>query len=447
MIDVAQAEHIYRTHFAQFEKELVNNGQSWSHRLRKAAISRFLELGFPTTREEEWKYTNLTPLAKIPFTPAGYALGGLTSESLARATFSELAGNQLVFVNGHYSPELSSRRPLPEGVRVGSLAASLSADRGWVEPHLARYASAQDHAFVALNTAFMQDGAFIYIPKGTIVGEPIHLLFVSAARGEATVSYPRNLIVVDQGSQATILESYIGLEDDVYLTNAVSEVVLVENAVLDHYKLQQESEEAFHIAILQVHQGRSSTFTSHSLALGSALSRNEVNTVLDGEGGECTLNGLYMVTGRQHVDNHTRIDHVKPYCTSRELYKGVLDGKGRGVFNGKIYVHKAAHKTDAKQTNKNLLLSQDALIDTKPQLEIHNNDVKCGHGSTICRLDDDAIFYLRSRGIDLETARSVLTYAFGGEIVNLIKVPTVRKRLDEFILSRLPNSAAVREAL
>jgi len=447
MSDVAQAMHIYRAHFAQFEKELASNGQSWTHRLRKAAISRFSEMGFPTTREEEWKYTNLTPLAKIPFTLAGPALVRITAESLAHATFSGLAGHQLVFVNGHYSPELSSRRPLPQGVRVGSLAAALNADREGVEPHLARYASAQDHAFVALNTAFMQDGAFIYIPKGTLVGEPIHLLFVSAPRGEATVSYPRNLIVMDEGSQATILESYIGLADDVYLTSAVSEVVLLENAVLEHYKLQQESEEAFHIAIQQVHQGRSTTYTSHSLALGGALSRNEVNTVLNGEGGECTLNGLYMVTGRQHVDNHTRIDHVKPYCTSRELYKGVLDGKGRGVFNGKIYVHKAAHKTDAKQTNKNLLLSQDALIDTKPQLEIHNNDVKCGHGSTIGRLDEDAMFYLRARGISQEAARSLLTYAFASEIVSRMKIEPLCAKLNQVLLTWVPHSERVKEVI
>ncbi|MBI3328649.1 MAG: SufD family Fe-S cluster assembly protein, partial [Nitrospinae bacterium] len=322
MLDVMEAKDIYRAQFARFEKELASNGQVWTRGIREAAISRFAELGFPTTREEEWKYTNVAPIAKIPFKPAGYALDGLTAETRARAAFEGLASNQLAFVNGHYSRELSSLRPLPQGVRVESLAAALNVDPGWAEPHLARYASYQDHAFVALNTAFMEDGAFVYIPKGKVVEDPIHLLFVSTARGEATVSYPRNLIVVGDGSQVVIVESYLGLANDVYLTNAVTEIVAGENAVIDHYKLQQESKEAFHIAILQVHQDRSSNFVSHSIALGGALVRNDINAVLHGDGGECTLNGLYMATGQQHVDNHTLIDHVKPHCTSRELYKG-----------------------------------------------------------------------------------------------------------------------------
>ncbi|MFQ5851119.1 MAG: Fe-S cluster assembly protein SufD [Candidatus Binatia bacterium] len=436
MLDVNEAKDLYRAYFTRFEKELVNNGQSWTHRIRKAAISRFAELGFPTTRHEEWKYTNVTPITEIPFKPAGYELNEITSETIARVSFGELAGNQIVFINGRYSPELSSLGRLPENAKAGSLAMALESDAGWVETHLARYASYRDHAFVALNTALMRDGAIVYVPRDKVIEEPIHLLFISTAQGEATVSYPRNLIVMGNDSQATIVESYIGLKNEVYFTNAVTEIIVGENAVIEHCKLQRESMQAFHVAVLQVHQDRSSNFSSHSIAMGGALVRNEINSVLDGEGGECTLNGLYTITGQQHVDNHTRIDHVKRHCTSRELYKGVLAGKARGVFSGKVYVHRDAQKTDARQTNKNLLLSEDALIDTKPQLEIYNNDVRCTHGSTIGQLDQDGIFYLRSRGIGLETARSLLTCAFASEVISQIRIEPIRLGLEGLLLTR-----------
>jgi len=440
------AQNISHAPLARWAQELASNGSSWTQQVRQAAASRFATLGFPTTREEAWKYTNVAPIAKIPFTLAGDERAGVTDAVLARASCGPMAGHRLVFVNGQYAPELSALRPLPEGVIVGSLAAALSAHRSRVEPHLARYASFQDHAFVALNTACMQDGAFISIPPGTSIEAPIHLLFVSTAPGQATVSYPRNLIVVDRGGQATLVESYVGGAPEVYLTNAVTEIVAGEDAVIDHYRLQQESTAAFHMALLQVHQERSSTVTSHAIALGGALVRNEVNAVLDGAGSACTLNGLFMAAGQQHVDNQTRIDHVKPYCTSRELYKGVLDGKGRGVFNGTIYVHKAAQKTNARQTNKNLLLSPDAWIDTKPQLEIYNNDVQCGHGSTIGRLDEEALFYLRTRGIGLEEARSLLTYAFASEMLSQITIEPMRDALHEALRTWLSPLRGSQEA-
>ena len=434
MMHNTAAQDIYHAHFARFAQQLASNasnGSSWTQGVRQAAFSRFAAIGFPSTREEAWKHTSVAALAKIPFTPAGYAREALRDDVLIRASFGQMTGPRLVFVNGHYAPELSSLQPLPEGVIVGSLAQAISANRRSVEPHLAGYASFQNHAFVALNTAFMQDGAFIYIPPGTSVAAPIHLLFVSTAPEKATVSSPRNLIVVDRGGQATVVESYVGVAHEVYLTNAVTEVVAGEHAVINHYRLQQESKAAFHMATLQVHQDRSSNVISHAIALGGALARNEVTAVLDGEGSECTLNGLFMVAGQQHVDNQTRIEHVQPYCTSRELYKGVMDGKGRGVFNGTIYVHKAAQKSNAKQTNKNLLLSPDAWINTKPQLEIYNNDVKCGHGSTIGRLDEEALFYLRCRGIGLEQARSLLTYAFASEMLSQINIEPMQAALHE----------------
>ncbi len=441
-----RAQDRYLSDFELLEKSGATKGPSWVGRIRKAAMSRFSELGFPSTRLEEWKYTSVAPIAKGYFRTAGYELNGLTAEALARVTLGEAACAQLVFVNGHYSAELSFVRSLPGGVKAGSIAAALTADPASLEPHLARYASYQDHAFVALNTAFVQDGAFVHVPKGTVLQAPIHLLFVSTTSfgsahnrpGTATVSYPRNLIVVGDDSQSVIVESYVGLGNGVYFTNAVTEIVGGKNAVIAHYKLERESREAFHIATVQAHLDRSSNFSSRSIDLGGALVRNDVNAVLAGEGIDCTLDGLYLVTGRQHVDSHTRIDHVKPHCSSRELYKGVLDGKSRAVFNGKIYVHKDAQKTDAKQTNKNLLLSEDAVINTKPQLEIYADDVKCTHGSTIGQLDQDAIFYLRSRGIDLATARSLMTYAFASEIISRIRIEPLRTRLENLLVTRLP---------
>ena len=443
MVHVAQELAGYLSDFEQFEKDGATGAASWVHQLRTAAIARFAELGFPTTRHEEWKYTPVAPIAKVPFTRLGHEGPVLLSGALERLGFGLSEGARLVFVNGRYSEEFSSLRALPGGVRMGSLASALAADSERIQPHLARYARYQDHAFVALNTAFIEDGAFLNVPAGKVVGDPIHLLFISTARGTATASHPRNLIVVGNNSQVTIVETYVGIDTAVYFTNAVTEIVVGENAALDHYKLQRESEEAFHVATLQVHQARNSTVASHSIALGGALVRNDVNVILDGEGGECTLDGLYMTTGQQHVDNHTRIDHARPHGLSRQLYKGILDGQSRGVFSGKIVVHPAAPKTDAKQTNKNLLLSGDALIDTKPQLEINNNDVKCTHGSSIGRLDEESIFYLRSRGIGEEMARDLLTYAFASEIINRIKGEPLRATLENLVVTRLQQNLPV----
>ncbi len=442
MTGASEAKDFYQAHFSQIEKEGGRNGQAWARKIRAAAMSCFSEMGFPTVRDEEWKYTNVAPIANIPFQPAPLESRRLAPDGVERFSSGMIEAIRVVFVDGYYSPELSSLRRLPQGVQVGSLAAALHGEAGWVQLHLARYADYRQHAFVALNTALMRDGAFVYVPEGRIVAEPIHLLFISTGGKEATVSHPRNLMVIGKGGQATIVESYVALEKKVYFTNAVTELVVGENAVVEHYKLQQESAEAFHIATLQVCLDRNGRCSSHSIALGGALVRNEVNAVLDGEGGECALNGFYMVSGEQHVDNHTRIDHVKPHCTSRELYKGVLDGRSKGVFNGKIYVHKAAQKTDAKQTNNNLLLSRDALIDTKPQLEIYNNDVKCAHGSTIGQLDQDSIFYLRSRGISAEAARSLLTYAFASDVISRIRIEPMRAHLDKLLVAQFHHDGS-----
>jgi Fe-S cluster assembly protein SufD len=436
----------YLANFAQFEREIASNGQAWTQPLREAAIARFAELGFPTTRLEEWKYTNVAPIARMPLQPAQPTAHALASEALAAATIPELVCAQLVFINGHYASELSALQALPQGVEVSSLALALSRRPSWLEAHLAHYASFDDAAFVALNTAFMQDGACVYVRRGMVVDVPIHLVFISLPQGQATVSHPRNLLVLEDSAQATVIESYIGLGEDVYLTNAVTELVVGQNSSAEHLRLEWESRSAFHVAALQVQQGRSSNVVSHAMAVGGVLARHDINVALNGEGGENTLNGLFMAADQQHIDNHTRIDHVRPHCTSRELYKGILAGKGRGVFNGKIVVHKDAQQTDAMQTNKNLLLSQDASIDTKPQLEIFNNDVKCSHGSTIGRLDANSLFYLRTRGLDEEDARSLLTYAFASELVNRISLQPLRTKLNDLVLTWLPRSQRVKEA-
>jgi Fe-S cluster assembly protein SufD len=438
---------IYLANFAQFERDVAQNGQAWTHQLRKAAIARFAELGFPTTRHEDWKYTNVGPITRIAFQPAQRTAHGLAGEALAAAMIPpDLVCAQLVYINGHYVPELSAVQALPQGVQAGSLAQALSNRPPGLEAHLARYASFEEQAFVALNTAFMQDGAYVCVPRGCVVDVPIHLVFISLPRGQPTVAYPRNLLVLEESAQATVIESYIGLGQEVYLTDAVTECALGQNAMAEHCKLEWESAGAFHVGTLQIQQARSSNFVSHAIAVGGALVRHDINVVLDGEGGENTLNGLFMATDQQHIDNHTRIDHVRPHCTSRELYKGILDGRGRGVFNGKIVVHKDAQQTDAMQTNKNLLLSQDASIDTKPQLEIFNNDVKCSHGSTIGRLDENSLFYLRTRGLEEADARSLLTYAFASELVNRITLEPLRTELNKRVLTWLPRSQRVKEA-
>lgn len=444
---VTNEKEIYPLNLAQSGKDLTATGPVWLRRLRSQACDRLAEEGFPSVRDEDWKYTNIAPIARIPFQPARYELDGLTPDALDGVPFSDLRCHRFVFVDGHHAAELSSIGPLSDGIKVLSLARVLKDAPELAEPYLGRYARLEGHAFNALNTAFMRDGAFVYVPKGKLAEELIHLVFLSTARRPAVVSHPRNLIVVEGNSQVTIVESYIGIGSEVYFTNPVTEIIAEEYAVVDHYKLQFESQAAFHVATLQFQQGRSSSVRSSSIALGGSLVRENLSAVLGGEGAECSLNGLYLVTGRQHIDNHTRIEHAKPHCNSRELYKGILDGRSRGVFHGRILVQKDAQKTDSKQTNNNLLLSDEALINTKPQLEIYADDVKCTHAATIGQLDRDAIFYLRSRGIGAKAAQSLLVYAFASEMIECIKVGALRAQLDGFLRNWLPRGEFVKEAV
>jgi Fe-S cluster assembly protein SufD len=449
MIDVQEEKNIHLSNFARFEKELNAAGPPALQRLRRAALEEFSELGFPTPRDEDWKFTNVAPIAKIPF-KLSTALDGrhLTAGDLGRVAPWVGEGIRLVFVNGHFAPALSSTRALPKGAHAGSLAAVLEQHPEQAEPHLGKHARFQGQAFTALNTAFVRDGAYLSVPKNVVVEEPIYLVFLSTVEGEGSVAHLRNLILAGANSQARVVETYLGLDEEVYFTNAVTEVALDDSAILDHHKLQRESTEAFHVATMQVHQARSSTLRSHYIGLGGALVRNESRVRLDDEGCECTLNGLYLAAGRQHMDNHTVIDHARPHCSSHELYKGILDGQAHGVFNGKIFVRPDAQKTDAKQTNQTLLLSQDAIINTKPQLEIFADDVKCTHGATVGQLDAEAIFYLRTRGIDLEQARNLLTFAFANDIIDRIQVEPLRAQLEGLLRAtqHLPRGETVKEA-
>jgi Fe-S cluster assembly protein SufD len=408
-------------------------GPHWLRPIRQAAARRFAELGFPTRRDEEWRFTPIAPIVETPFAPA--ARISLSTDAIRPYTYDAFSNSRVVIVNGHFAAELSSLNALPKGVQVLSFADALDSQAGLSERHFARYASFENQPFVALNTALFTDGVFISIPRNAVVEQPIHVVVVSTTREEAVISHPRVLIVAGENSQATVIETYAGSEERVYLTNAVTEIVLAENAVVDHYKVQRESAQGYHIATLQVQLARASNFSSHSISLGGAITRNDVNAVVADEGCECTLNGLYMGHDRQLVDNHTFIDHAMPHCNSHELYKGILDGRSRGVFNGKILVRQDAQKTDAKQTNQVLLLSDDAQINTKPQLEIYADDVRCTHGATVGQLSDEALFYLRSRGIPKADARNLLIYAFASDVVSRIKVEPLRAQLDHALIA------------
>ncbi|MBI1998114.1 MAG: Fe-S cluster assembly protein SufD [Deltaproteobacteria bacterium] len=405
---------------------------SWFGRLRESAIESFTRLGFPAPGSEEWKYTSVDPIASVPFVHANGEGKAVTGDIFA-AAFVDEACARLVFVNGAYSARLSSLSELPAGVRVAGLRAALAANDPVLEMRLGRAARFREQPFVALNTALMEDGAVVLVPEGCRMAAPIYLVFVSLAQEQPLQSQPRNLVVLGAGSEAAIVECYVGIEAGNYFTNAVTELFAAEDAVVDYYRIQREAARGFHVGALEARLSDRCSLTAHAITLGGSLVRNDLRVVLDGEGAECVLNGLYLADGDRHVDNHTEIEHAKPRTRSLELYKGVLSGSARGVFNGKIIVHKDAQKTDARQTNKNLLLSDRAVANSKPQLEIYADDVKCSHGSTIGQLDRDALFYLRSRGLAPDDARSLLSYAFARDVVGRVKIPALKERLDDYL--------------
>jgi Fe-S cluster assembly protein SufD len=438
MVTELQKENLYHEAFQALQKSRGVES-SWLDRLRENAMERFAELGFPSVKEEEWKYTNVAAIARTNFQPASPAAGAtqLDAELKQLASVPEARSSQLVFVDGILRNDLSSLGALPEQVVAIDLDQALADERysEIVRAHLARQADYVVNGFTALNTAFINRGAFICIPKGITVEAPIHLLFV--AQSENTANFPRVLIVAEENSSATIVENYVSVEEARYLTSPVVEVVLAEGARLEHYKVQRESVEAFHVATTAVGLGRNSSYDTTTITFGAKLSRHDIVVTMDHEGAECWVDGLYLVTGDQHADTHSVIDHRQPNCTSHQLYKGILDGKSRAVFNGKVFVRHNAQKTDAMQTNKNLLLSNEARVDTKPQLEILADDVKCAHGAAVGQIDEEELFYLETRGLHPDLGRNLLTYGFAEEVIAKIKLDSIRNELDEAVLHRL----------
>jgi Fe-S cluster assembly protein SufD len=428
----------YIAAFEEFEKTAEAQEHPWLRPLRMAGIAYFGELGFPTLKHENWRYTQVAPIKEMPFLPAFKAAEQpVAPENIARFQIDGLT-ERLVFVDGKFRKNLSHITPRTDGVRLESLAAAFRTESA-IKEHFGGYARLDDHAFRALNAAFFQDGAFIWVPRNVQVAEPIHLINISTAHQEGLAVHPRNLIVVEEGGRIFIQESFVSLGQAPSLTNSVTEIVVGANARVEYAKLQDEHPQAFHIATLQARLARNSHYTASSISSGARISRHDINTVMAGEGCECVLNGLFLGTDKQLVDHHMVVDHAKAHCASHEFFNGILGGHSRGVFSGKIMVRKDAQKTDAKQSNRNILLSNDATVDTKPQLEIFADDVKCTHGATVGQLDEESVFYLRSRGIDKDAARRMLTHAFGGEIINRVGQANVRARLDAFLIERLPR--------
>ncbi len=421
-------------------QELARSGPAWLRELRKRGLTRFTQVGFPTTRLEEWKATNVSPIAKTDFVPADPSKqAGPELPPIARL---DLGGPRLVFVDGRFSEGLSSPPTATNGVWVGPLARALESIPERVKPHLTRRDPIACPAFDALNAAFLEDGAVVLVEPGADAGPPIQLVFASTGANHPTATHPRTVIAAGRESRVSIVETYVGADDgDVYLTNAVSEISADDQAHVDHYRIQAESPGAFHISSQHSRQTRDSRCSMHNINLGGRLVRHDIVSVLDGEGANCQLNGLSLTSDRQHVDNHTVLDHAKPHGDSRELYKGILQGNSRTVFNGRIVVRQDAQKTDAKQSSRNLLLSKGALAHARPQLEIYANDVKCTHGATIGRLDESAVFYLRSRGLTDREARNLLIGAFAGEVLERIGIEVLRSHLERAVADRLRQAA------
>ncbi len=430
-----QAIENYAESFSGLQKSVASREPSWLRKLRQDGFARFSELGFPTTRDEDWRFTNPVAISQTAFRLARNGHSLPSRKDLEPFRIAGVAC-QLIFVDGRFAASLSSLAGLPAGVAVASLADQIIRDPGAIEPHLGRYLDLKRDAFGALNTAFLEDGAYVHIAKNAVVEAPISLLFVSTAHDSPTVNHPRNLIVAEENSQATIIEDYVSLDGGEALCNTVTELVAGDHSVIAHYMIEREDAKSFNVSTLRIQQGRAADVASHSVLVGGALVRNNIHPVLAGEGGECLINGLFIGTGHQHLDNYMLVEHASPHCGSRQFYNGILGGRAHGVFHGRIIVHKDAQKTDAKQTNRNLLLSDTAQIDTKPQLEIYADDVKCTHGATIGQIEEDALFYLRSRGIDEASARRLLLVAFASECLDRMKEGPARAHVEKLVHER-----------
>jgi Fe-S cluster assembly protein SufD len=428
----------YLETFTSFEKSAAGHSVPWLRDLRRKGFARFCEVGFPTTKVEDWRFTNVAPIAQTDFRlPQGRA-AAISKSAVAGFEFAGAAA-RLVFVDGRFAADASNVAGLPSGAKVTSLAKQIAEGPGEIETHLGRYLNIERDPFAALNTAFLEDGGYIHLRRGTVLEGPIHLLFVTTAANGPLVTHPRNLIVAENGTQATVIEDYVSLEPGAGFCNTATELIAGDDAVISHYMIERENKEAYNVSTLRIQQGRTANIASHSVLLGGALVRNNVHPVLAGEGGECLINGLFIGDGTQHLDNYMLVEHASPHCGSRQFYNGILDDQAHGVFHGRIIVHKDAQKTDAKQTNRNLLLSDEAQMDTKPQLEIFADDVKCTHGATIGQIEDNALFYLRSRGIDEASARRLLLLAFASECLDRMKEGAAREHVEGLIQRTLAS--------
>jgi Fe-S cluster assembly protein SufD len=440
---LAAARDRYVAEFEALDRQGLLRSPSWLAPLRRRAIDRFAERGFPTTRDEDWRYTNLATLAATPFQPPAPTPHTVPAEVLDRLALAGAEWPRLVFVDGRHAPELSTAGRLPGGARAGSLAEAMITERELLERHLGRHAGWDRNVFAALGTAFVEDGAFVYVPPEARTETPVELLFLAATPG--VVAQPRILIVAGLGSRLAVVERYLTLTGEPYFTNAVTEVVAGAGAAVDHYVLQEQGGQAFHVATLHAALARDSAFDTCALTFGSRLARSTLTLELAGPGARAAVNGLYVVGGRQHVDHHVTVDHAVPRCTSRQLFKGVLDGTSRAVFDGRIVVRPDAQKTDATQTNKHLLLSDGVEVDSKPRLEIFADDVKCTHGAAEGQLSPEALFYLQSRGMGEATARALLTYGFAREVLDRVAVEPLRAHVDHLLMARLPAGRAAKE--
>ncbi|MBI4311212.1 MAG: Fe-S cluster assembly protein SufD [Chloroflexi bacterium] len=427
----------YLEAFRALHENGAGRSPSWLKALRQSAMDRFMELRFPTARRgnEPWKYTDIRPLAARPFPMPAPAVAKLSRQEVRRATFGETRWRRLVFVDGSLAPSLSSLKDLPAGVTVSDLADAVLSHPDLVQQHLGRVAPFQDEAFVALNTAFIQHGAFVHIGDGVALDQPIHIIFITTT-GQEAAFHPRVLIATGKDSSATVVESYLG-QDGRYFANLVVEIALGRGSALKHYRVQRQSDAAYHIANTHVELTANASYADGNFDFGGGLARNNLNVLVAGEGASARLHGLYMPTGEQHVDNQVIIDHHKGHSDVNEVYKGVLNGRSRSVFHGSIIVQPNAAKVNAHQEDKNLLLSPEAEADTKPAFWIYCDDVKCGHGAACGQIDPNALFYLRSRGLSEAAAKGLLVRGFAAGILDAIQLPALRKHVNDIASARL----------
>lgn len=421
--------------------ETLVQAPAWVRERRQQGAARFAHVGYPTTRQEDWRFTNVAPIADAKFAPAEGSFAAAASLVDSVAFRGSL---RLALVNGQFAAGLSDLSAMPKGVRIAGLRDGARDGTDGLEQHLAKVFNFDAHPFAALNTAHLDDGVAVLVAAGAVVDTPIHIVVVTSGEGKAVTAHPRVLVVAGANSQVRIAQSFVGAPGDIYFNNAVAEVVVGEGAIVDYYTDQRESEQAFHVANIQAHVSAKGVFSSHAFSIGARIQRHDIGIALKGEGADCTMNGVYLADGDRLMDTHTSLDHAMPHCTSHEVYKGILAGKARAVFNGRIIVRIDAQKTDAKQTNKALLLSDEATINSNPQLEIFADDVKCTHGAAVGQLDEEAIFYLQARGLTRIEARDMLLHAFAGEVIEGLKIPELREQIETQFFTALARDVQLK---